>query len=70
MESRKREKKSTALSAGAGLSAAVDGLFARVTAILDRARGNVVRSVNSEMVLAYWHIGLLSPAKNQAKITG
>lgn len=57
MERRKREKKSTALSARAGLSAAVDGLFARVTAILDRARGNVVRSVNSEMLLAYWHIG-------------
>ncbi|MCK9365013.1 MAG: PDDEXK nuclease domain-containing protein [Syntrophales bacterium] len=57
MESRKREKKLTVLSARTSLPAAVDGLFARVTAILDRARGNAVRSVNSEMLLAYWHIG-------------
>jgi len=35
----------------------VDGLFTRVTAILDHARGSVVRTVNSEMVLAYWYIG-------------
>ena len=35
----------------------LDGLFARVVAILERARARVVRSVNSEMVLAYWHIG-------------
>ncbi len=32
-------------------------LFNRVVAILDRARTNVVRSVNSEMVVAYWLIG-------------
>jgi predicted nuclease of restriction endonuclease-like (RecB) superfamily len=36
---------------------AADALFARVAAILDEARGNVVRSVNSNMVLAYWLIG-------------
>jgi predicted nuclease of restriction endonuclease-like (RecB) superfamily len=36
---------------------AVDGLFSRVAAILERARSNVVRTVNNEMVLAYWHIG-------------
>jgi len=35
----------------------LDGLFARVVAILEQARARVVRSVNSEMVLAYWHIG-------------
>jgi predicted nuclease of restriction endonuclease-like (RecB) superfamily len=35
----------------------VEGLFSRVAAILDRARSNVVRQVNSEMILAYWHIG-------------
>lgn len=35
----------------------IDGLFSRVPAILDRARSNVVRQVNSEMILAYWHIG-------------
>jgi predicted nuclease of restriction endonuclease-like (RecB) superfamily len=33
------------------------GLFDRVAAILDNARANVVRQVNTEMVLAYWHIG-------------
>ncbi len=38
-------------------SSALDDLFDRVVAILDRARDRVVRSVNSEMVLAYWHIG-------------
>ena len=54
---RKCGKRSTALSARAGLPASVDGLFARVTAILDRARKSVVRSVHCEMVLAYWHIG-------------
>ena len=53
----KRGKKSTALSAGAELPAAVDSLFAKVATILDRARVGVVRSVNSEMLLAYWHIG-------------
>lgn len=36
---------------------AVDGLFQRVVAILEQARARVVRSVNSEMVIAYWHIG-------------
>jgi predicted nuclease of restriction endonuclease-like (RecB) superfamily len=35
----------------------VEGLYSRVTAILDRARNIVVRTVNNEMVLAYWHIG-------------
>ena len=32
-------------------------LFERVVSILDQARGNVVRAVNSNMVLAYWLIG-------------
>ncbi len=32
-------------------------LFDRVAAILDQARANVVRAVNSQMVLAYWLIG-------------
>ena len=32
-------------------------LFTRIVSILEQARANVVRSVNSEMVLAYWHIG-------------
>jgi hypothetical protein len=32
-------------------------LFSRVACILDQARGNVVRVVNSNMVLAYWLVG-------------
>jgi predicted nuclease of restriction endonuclease-like (RecB) superfamily len=32
-------------------------LFERVVSILDQARNNVVRAVNSNMVLAYWLIG-------------
>jgi hypothetical protein len=32
-------------------------LFQRVATILDQARSNVVRSVNTNMVLAYWLIG-------------
>ncbi|MFH0800109.1 MAG: DUF1016 N-terminal domain-containing protein, partial [Pseudomonadota bacterium] len=34
-----------------------DSLFERVVAILERARANVVRAVNSNMVVAYWLIG-------------
>ena len=34
-----------------------DALFDRVAAILEQARGNVVRAVNTNMVLAYWLIG-------------
>jgi predicted nuclease of restriction endonuclease-like (RecB) superfamily len=41
----------------AGISASMDGLYDRVAAILDRAQANVVLSLNSQMVLAYWHIG-------------
>lgn len=32
-------------------------LFSRVATILEHARGNVVRAVNSNMVIAYWLIG-------------
>lgn len=32
-------------------------LFARVVSILDKARSNVVRTVNSSMITAYWLIG-------------
>jgi predicted nuclease of restriction endonuclease-like (RecB) superfamily len=35
----------------------VSALFDRIATILDEARARLVRSVNSEMVLAYWHIG-------------
>ncbi len=34
-----------------------DALFERVASILEQARGNVVRAVNTQMVLAYWLIG-------------
>ncbi|MEI7731164.1 MAG: PDDEXK nuclease domain-containing protein [Verrucomicrobiota bacterium] len=34
-----------------------EALFERVVSILEQARGNVVRAVNSNMVLAYWLIG-------------
>jgi len=34
-----------------------DSLFERVVTIFEEARGNVVRSVNRSMVLAYWLIG-------------
>jgi hypothetical protein len=34
-----------------------EALFGRVVSILEQARGNVVRAVNSNMVLAYWLIG-------------
>jgi len=34
-----------------------NALFERVVSILDQARGNVVRAVNTNMVLAYWLIG-------------
>jgi len=37
--------------------AALAGLVERVVAIIEDARTRVVRAVNSEMVLAYWHIG-------------
>jgi hypothetical protein len=32
-------------------------LFDRVAAILEEARASVVRTVNTSMVIAYWHIG-------------
>jgi len=34
-----------------------EALFGRLATILDQARGNVVRVVNTQMVLAYWLIG-------------
>ena len=34
-----------------------NGLFGRIISILEQARGNVVRAVNSNMVMAYWLIG-------------
>lgn len=34
-----------------------DDLFGRIVSILEQARGNVVRAVNTSMVRAYWMIG-------------
>ncbi|HOE64292.1 MAG TPA: PDDEXK nuclease domain-containing protein [Candidatus Sumerlaeota bacterium] len=34
-----------------------DALFDRIVSILEQARGNVARAVNTNMVLAYWLIG-------------
>lgn len=34
-----------------------DALFGRVVTILEQAQSNVVRAVNTNMVLAYWLIG-------------
>ena len=39
------------------LASMPDALFGRVVSILEQARGNVVRAVNTNMVLAYWLIG-------------
>ena len=39
------------------ITAQGDSLFSRVVSILEQARSNVVRSVNTNMVLAYWLIG-------------
>jgi predicted nuclease of restriction endonuclease-like (RecB) superfamily len=40
-----------------GATALPDALFDRLVDILEQARGNVVRAVNTNMVLAYWLIG-------------
>jgi hypothetical protein len=32
-------------------------VYERIRAIVEKARGNIVRAVNTEMLLAYWHIG-------------
>ncbi len=33
------------------------GLYDRIRKIIENARGNIARVVNTEMVIAYWHIG-------------
>lgn len=38
-------------------ASSADKLFERVIAILEDVRINVVRSVNNNMVIAYWHVG-------------
>lgn len=43
--------------AAASINVRGDGLMDRVVSILEQARANVVRAVNSNMVIAYWLIG-------------
>ena len=33
------------------------GIYDRIRAIIENARGRIARAVNTQMVLAYWHIG-------------
>jgi len=47
------EANAVAVSSAAGLATLVD----RVVSILAAAQTQVVRSVNSAMLIAYWHIG-------------
>jgi len=53
------KEKTSSLRKSAQSADAISGesLFQRVTGILDQARSNVARSVNTNMVLAYWLIG-------------
>lgn len=58
MTKKKRPSTLTALSAERPIKTVMQGdLMARVATILDQARTNVLRAVNSNMVIAYWLIG-------------
>lgn len=58
MNANARKAKATAETGVQSTSSAVEKkLFDRVAAILEQARGSVVRAVNTNMVLAYWLIG-------------
>lgn len=58
MAKKKQPATSTAMPAERPIAPLTEGdLMARVAAILDQARANVVRAVNSNMVIAYWLIG-------------
>ncbi len=48
---------SLAVAAAVSTSSGTDALFDRIVSILEEARSRVARAVNTEMVLAYWHIG-------------
>ena len=45
------------MTATAALDPAADQLYGRIAQILEQARGQVARTVNTAMVHAYWHIG-------------
>lgn len=58
MTKKKRPSTITALPAERPIKTVMQGdLMARVATILDQARTNVLRAVNSNMVIAYWLIG-------------
>ncbi|WP_237700391.1 DUF1016 N-terminal domain-containing protein [Acidithiobacillus ferrivorans] len=58
MAKKKRPSTITALPAERPIKTVMQGdLMARVATILDQARTNVLRAVNSNMVIAYWLIG-------------
>lgn len=57
MRSRSKKPSSTLPVAPQITPPAEGDLFARVASILEQARSNVVRSVNANMVMAYWLIG-------------
>ena len=47
-------------------------VYKRICSIIENARGNIVRAVNTEMVVAYWHIGreiLEEEQKGKARAT-
>ena len=52
MENKKRKSASTARSVNRSL-----GIYERIRKIIESARGNIARSINAEMAIAYWHIG-------------
>src|SRR5271170_6741595 len=35
----------------------MSNIYERIRKIIENARGNVARAINSEIVVAYWHIG-------------
>ena len=52
-----RKRATRAPAAPAATPVETDALFVRIVTILEESRRRAVRAVNSEMVLAYWHIG-------------
>jgi predicted nuclease of restriction endonuclease-like (RecB) superfamily len=47
----------TRIKASGKSAESMKAMYERIREIVARARGNIVRSVNTEMLLAYWHIG-------------
>lgn len=53
----KTEKNKGTKGKAAGVQPQDNTLFDRVASILDQARANAVRSINNQMIIAYWLIG-------------